>query len=94
LQGIKIEKEIMVDAIKIKKSSHVEIKTREKGTNTETIQVKNQKDAYIEILSQEVSKDKFPKIRDKVQGWLIVILTIKVIVLFNEPTKDEINMKS
>jgi hypothetical protein len=43
--------------------------------------------------SLEVSKDECPKKRHMIHGCLIIILVIIIVVLFNELTKDEIEMK-
>lgn len=43
--------------IETKNSIDVEIQTLEKETNTDPINTKNQKDAYIEILSTNISSE-------------------------------------
>ena len=55
-------KETMIERVEIEKSLDVKIQSSNKGANTNLIDIKNQKDAYIEILSTnkslEVSKDR------------------------------------
>jgi hypothetical protein len=85
-----IDKETMTDLVEIEKSLDVKIQISEKGTNIDPIDIKNQKYAYIKILSTnkspEASKDKDSKNKHKIQGCLIVIPIIII--------KDKINMRS
>ena len=52
---------MLIDPIKVDESLYVIIQTLERGTNTYPIDVQNQKDSYIKILSKnkslQVSKD-------------------------------------
>ena len=63
---------------------------REKETNADPVNVKIQKDAYIEMLSTIksllVSKDECSKNQTQDKRSLIVILITIAIVLFNEQT--------
>ena len=76
-----INKKTMTESVEIKKFLDKIIQTLEKGTNTDPIEL------------PKASKVEFSKINTQETRYLIVILIITNIVLFDKLTRDETNMK-